>query len=101
MAWAAGLFEGTGSIVRSGTTLRLMLAMSDEDVVRRYAQVVGTRVLGPYAYPVQADGSLRKPAWKCYVNGLRAELVLTAFWPYLGDRRRARARELGFEPPFS
>jgi hypothetical protein len=44
IAWAAGLFEGEGSITRFGRSgkfdLRVSLNMTDEDVVRRFDAIV-------------------------------------------------------------
>jgi hypothetical protein len=44
IAWAAGLFEGEGSITRFGRPgkfdLRVSLNMTDEDVVRRFDAIV-------------------------------------------------------------
>ena len=97
LAWAAGLFEGEGSIVQYNNGgrpyLRLALRMTDEDVVRHFAVVANESVLGPYDHQ-QNDGHVRKPVWVCHVNGTRAARVLELFWPYLGSRRRARATEL-------
>ena len=41
IAWAAGLFEGEGSIVPNRGSIRLTLRMTDRDVVERFFQVVG------------------------------------------------------------
>ena len=53
IAWATGLFEGEGCITASGGTAaartpELHLDMTDEDVVRRLAIVLGGNVTGPY-----------------------------------------------------
>src|SRR5207245_5183125 len=51
IAWAAGLFEGEGSITQSGGRVRLSLKMTDEESVRRFAKIIqrGT-VYGLSAY---------------------------------------------------
>jgi hypothetical protein len=56
IAWAAGLFEGEGCISHmqrgSGLDLQIALAMTDEEVVRRFDAVVDRgRVYGPYLPP--------------------------------------------------
>ena len=63
LAWAAGLFEGEGSISASSGRLDVRVKMTDEPVVRRFAEVMdcGT-VYGPYNYEYR-DGSKRKPHW--------------------------------------
>lgn len=97
-AWAAGLFEGEGTILsaRRGhrRRLELSLKMTDEDVVRRLRSIIGGVVFGPYQYQ-QGDGSERKPFWVWRNDGVDAARVLRQMWPWLGERRRARAEELG------
>lgn len=99
IAWAAGIFEGGGSIlsVNGGRQRRLALRMTDEDVVRRWAAAVNANVLGPYSND-RDDGSVRKQVWVCHLNGRRADRMLARFWPWLGERRRGRAVQLGFHP---
>lgn len=95
IAWAAGLFEGEGSIYpyrdsKSGTHYpRLDLASTDEDVVRRFARIVdGGSVYGPIQRPN------RKPFWRWQATGTRARLALDLFAPHLGERRSARRTEV-------
>lgn len=95
-AWAAGLFEGEGTIAQEYPGhLRLMLKMTDEDVIRRLAEAVGGRVYGPYVPRPQRDGYIRKPCWVWTSSSvLHAKQLLAAWWPWLGWRRRARARQV-------
>lgn len=104
LAWAAGLFEGEGSIYaapaagrssRSGRiSLRLELHMTDEDVVRRFGDIVGVgTVRGPY----RSGGDDRfRPRWKWRVSGAVAVQFLTesGLLTFLGQRRRAKAEEI-------
>lgn len=95
-AWAAGLFEGEGSVsmyrTPMGSTPRLQLTSTDEDVVRRFCSSVGLgRVHGPYPG--------RKPhhklSWNWSVQNFeRVQALLAMFWPRLGARRRSRAIEV-------
>jgi len=63
IAWAAGLFEGEGSITQSGGILHLRLKMTDESVVRRFEEAVRYgEVYGPYDYQY-SDRIIRKPFW--------------------------------------
>lgn len=105
--WAAGLFEGEGHISllpypeddphhRSGLMRRrLVLAMTDEDVVRRFhafvnaGQVRWTKPFNERCKPV-----LR---WECGAWP-DIERILTGMLPYLGLRRSARAREVLANP---
>lgn len=91
IAWAAGLFEGEGTIVAGGKRERrvgLALVMTDEDVVRRFGGVVGFgHVTGPY------DRG-HKPTWHWHCRSARdVEAVLGQLLPYLGARRTAKALE--------
>ena len=104
VAWCAGLFEGEGCICwntyrypGNGKTygyLRLRLDLTDEDVLVRYAAILEGKTTGPYD-----PGEGRKPKWT-WTEGRQKQvgIILNAFWPYLGRRRRARAVELGFTP---
>lgn len=97
-AWAAGLFEGEGTILASKKRryrrLEIQLKMTDEDVVRHFRSVVGGKVFGPYNYD-QPDGIVRKPHWLWRSDGVDPARILRTMWPWLGQRRRARAEELG------
>ena len=96
LAWLAGLFEGEGCIsTHQGKTGRaywiLQIQMTDEDVVRRAAEVAGAgMVTGPYS----SRRENRKPqwAWRACKRG-DVYALLVALWPWLRTRRRARARE--------
>ena len=90
IAWAAGLFEGEGCIILSRGQVALQLKMTDEEIVRRFDDIVGDgRVYGPYCY---AEG--RKPYWMWIAQGDIAREMLDLLGPWLGDRRRACAYEL-------
>lgn len=99
-AWAAGIFQGAGTFVtiNGGRDLRMALHMVDEDVVRRYAEIVESRVLGPYASPTGPGGVARRPTFRCNLNGRFAFAALARMWPWLATRQRTRCRQLGFEP---
>ena len=92
LAWAAGLFEGEGCFTLSGRgTARAILNMTDEDVVRRFAQIVrvggirGKRVIRPQ----------HKPQWEWTVqNHEGVQALIAVLWPWLGQRRRSRAVEV-------
>lgn len=100
-AWAAGLYEGEGTVTKSknGTTYTISMGMTDEDVVRRFHQVIGCgKVYGPYQPKRQGS----KPFWRWSVSDKKgtlrfAERVLG----WLGQRRQtqlnpvlARARRI-------
>ena len=96
VAWAAGIFEGEGTFTRNGRTGKKWAAnacvrMTDEDVVRRFAAVMG---FGSVTGPLMDHGS-PKPYWSWRVGSKEHfQATVAMFWPRLGVRRRARAKEL-------
>jgi hypothetical protein len=104
-AWAAGLFEGEGSIVnyiaqREGSSYRrrvLALKMTDEDVVRRFHSIVqaGRVTLRRSKNERHKD----QWAWEC-TRWADIENTLRRFLPYLGERRREAAEFSLAHPAF-
>lgn len=96
-AWAAGVFEGEGSIslkTRDKTkSLRLAIGSTDEDVVRRFASAVGVgKVYGPY---IRQKSLGKKPIWFWYSQKSdETYSVVNLFWDFLGVRRQSRFFEL-------
>jgi hypothetical protein len=98
LAWAAGLFEGEGCIAlnkandRRGAYARLSLNMNDEDSVRRFHDAVGVGyVSGPHLRP----DPKHKPYWNWYISAFEpVQHVIASLWYGLGERRKARAREV-------
>ena len=91
MAWAAGLFEGEGSIHWTGkreghgNTYRLVLqmAMTDKEPLDRFASIIGIgNVAGPYIRDER-----HSPSWAWTISGRRAEAVAERLIPLLGARR--------------
>ncbi len=94
-AWAAGLFEGEGCITvqrQRGRKNhpRLQLNMTDEDTVRRFHRVVGS---GAVRFKPATD-DVRKDQWAWVSACLGARTIMEWMYPMLGDRRRARWREV-------
>jgi hypothetical protein len=96
MSWAIGIFEGAGSIVSMNETRqrRLQIKTTDEEIARRYAEIVGSRLLGPYG----RNDPTRRPYWMVQINGTEADIVLGLWFPFLSERRQAKAVEVGFDP---
>src|SRR6266542_3609865 len=101
IAWAAGLFEGEGSMgVSHGRYVNMQLAMADEDIVRRFHRTVRVgAVHGPYVnrgtHGYSTEMSQRKPMWHWSIRAAKdVHSILDLFFPYLGDRRAKRAREI-------
>jgi hypothetical protein len=93
-AWATGVFEGEGCITACGDTGKsktpsLHIDMTDEDVLRRVMIIFGGNVTGP---TYRADF---KPMYHWRLSGIKpVQAVLRRMWPYLCERRRARAAEM-------
>jgi len=99
IAWACGIFEADGSVHPNKTSrwvqMRLTLKMTDQDIVDRFDEIMGVG-------NTSQNGKTKsgKLIYEWSVGQTEAiKTILTAFWPYLGKRRRARAIELGFKPP--
>lgn len=85
--WAVGLFEGEGSLSKDkrSKSWRLVVEMTDEDVVQKFANVMDT---GNKVNYQKSRRSGLKPTyyWKC---SRRAEVtrIILEMLPLLGDRR--------------
>lgn len=94
LAWAAGLFEGEGCFSTrhcgSDRSLVARLKMTDEDVVRRFFEIVQVgNVTGPYTKVG------RKPVWIWQTGSFEGvQFTVAIFWKWLHARRRHRAKEL-------
>ena len=103
IAWAAGLFEGEGTIThvsrrRDTFDLVVGLKMTDEDIVRRFDEIVDRgKVYGPYLPP--SHGDRRKPFWYWVAFGDAGHDVLDLIGAWLGTRRIAQARTRGVHIP--
>ena len=89
--WAAGLFEGEGSITKIKDTLRWQLAieMSDLDVIEAFHNVFDLETKITHR-PVRQNG--KKPT---FVSQTRRQetvkKILELLLPYLGERRTYKA----------
>lgn len=88
-AWLAGIFEGEGTIIMTkGTHVRLVIGMTDRDVIERIEALVPMPT-GPRTKKQEAH---YKEQWIWYTQrGPTVKVVLEAMLPWLGERRRARA----------
>jgi hypothetical protein len=95
LAWCGGLFEGEGCFYTSTRRGRRVgaaanLTMTDFDTVERFAAIIGAGSMS--LKPPAPD---RKPALKWELHGFEALQALMAYlWPWLGQRRRAKAIEV-------
>src|SRR5208282_6227159 len=91
IAWAAGLFEGEGTFfLNTNGSPSAGLKMTDEDVVDRFARIIGEGVIRRYDPPPP-----RKPIWHWRLGTkVRVGEIIDLIYPYLGQRRRERADEV-------
>jgi hypothetical protein len=91
IAWAAGLFEGEGTLFLepNGTPIAA-LKMTDQDVVSRFADIIGEGAIRRYDPP-----SPLKPIWQWRL-GTKAKVgvLIDLLYPFLGARRKAKADEV-------
>ena len=98
IAWAAGLFEGEGCISWKQCpggqfSKRLLVTMTDKDVVAKFARIVGIPKLIPNKdNSTRKDGSPKLPAW-VWRTGKESEIrrILIMLLPYFGERRAYKA----------
>lgn len=67
------------------------ISMTDEDVVRRFAEIVG---FGNVQYQPRKQRPHHTPTWRWAVNGEAVERLYALLEPWLGERRKARYAEL-------
>jgi len=88
IAWAAGLFDGEGTIQVRPNGVWLQMSMVDRDLVERFHRVAGAGGV----CTSQRPGSKRLYIWHL---GKRAEVqrLLQELLPWFGERRAAKAQE--------
>ena len=98
VAYAAGLFEGEGSIDRSKHASgkyvypRLQIAMVDREPLDRFQSIMGGRLHGPYKHRRRKGSQKWKVYWKWSVNGWADfDRVMILMRPWLSPRRLAQA----------
>ena len=88
IAWAAGLFEGEGCFTLVDGRPVAALNSTDEDVIRKFASVVGGIINGPY----DKGG---KPIFQWSLSGYqRVSGLYEMIEPFLCSRRTARGRQV-------
>lgn len=80
--WLAGVFEGDGTFCITDGNARMVLQMTDEDVVAHAAAILGASVC-------QTSTTVAgKKVYSCGVTGLRAAEWMRVVRPYMGQRRQ-------------
>jgi len=97
IAFAGGLFDGEGCITvysklgKLSCNPRLTLAMTDEDSVRRFANIVGVGHVR-YSHPPSHKSTGRQPQWHWTAGSFEhVQHVLAVIWPWLCQRRKSCA----------
>lgn len=92
-AWAAGLFEGKGSVTASRGRPRLQLKTSEEESVRRFETALGVgKTFGPYGGYASSIGTRPYFLWVAeYEDG---QAAADAMRPFLSGWRRQRLDEV-------
>lgn len=99
LAWLAGLIEGEGAFTTNngGHNPRIVMSMTDEDVVRRAHVVSGVgRVGGPYQQKNnRSTTTVWKPTWRWDVSKTEDALdLMELLYPLMGERRQQKIDEL-------
>lgn len=92
IAWLAGLLEGEGWFTIQGGSPTIGLNMTDEDIVARAARLVGATNMG--IKPNSPNGNNIKTQYKWTIGGTKAVQWGLTIYSFMGQRRRARIREL-------
>jgi hypothetical protein len=91
IAWLAGLLEGEGCFSRRGNCITIQVYMTDLDVVERAATMLGAPSVGRRVDPLRPNDL---PCYYCTVSGPSAAAWMMTLYCLMGDRRKARIREL-------
>lgn len=106
ITWAAGLFEGEGSLSLKQTNdhYSLKVAMTDRDVLEKLGDIWGLNVCGPYntnktpsqekLKKVSGSTNTRKDYFEVSVSA-RSKIfkIVCEIYPYLHARRREKCDE--------
>jgi hypothetical protein len=100
IAWVAGLFEGEGCIARpthkrtrKDTYTKVQLGSVDRDIIARFDIIVGAGSI----YESTLPSGKQWYEWNI-TNIPEVKEFIAVIWPYLGERRRAKATELDLAP---
>jgi len=89
IGWLAGLLEGEGCFSTYQKLPRISVAMTDRDVIERVAMLLEVNARGPYQ---RKNGT--KPVFAATAIGYRAERIMRAILPFMGERRSEKIRSV-------
>lgn len=88
IAWLAGVYEGEGCLSINGKAVRIIIQMTDEDIIRRIHSLTGCGRVAVYPHPKH------KTVYRWTVNNRSCVArLLLAMAPLLGERRREKVLE--------
>lgn len=99
-AWLAGLFEGEACFIyagkrKSGRAVRIVLAMSDKDVVARAYAIVGSGHFNPDKGKVSRKYPDSKPMYEFSMAAQSdCRELMQRILPFMGQRRSEKLSEL-------
>lgn len=89
IAWAAGLFDGEGSISIVGNRVQTVIEMTDLDLLERVQKNFGGKI-----YKLKTRQEHWKQAWRWQISSTKKAVeFLEIIYPYLGVRRKHKVDE--------
>jgi hypothetical protein len=89
VAWAAGLFDGEGTILLSGNKVTAQMSMTDFDLLERMRSYFGGSI-----YTIAKRKVHWKDAWVWRCGSTPDSMMfLESIYPWLGSRRQAKVEE--------
>lgn len=89
LCWLAGILEGEGSFLKgppsSPNQPRIVVEMTDQDVVARVAELFGMSVTA-----LSARQENWKPTWRTDLRGAKAVMLMEVMKPLMGARRQGQ-----------
>lgn len=96
LAWAAGFFEGEGTISASKQTggygygINVAVYQTDREPLEQFGRVIGFGEVGIHV--ASASSFSRRPLFRWQVKSYeRAQATVAMLWPWLSSRRREQA----------
>lgn len=87
-AWAAGLFDGEGTIITSNRRFRVSVHMTDLDVLETFQRNFGGSIIN-----CKKQKKHHKKSWRWYLDSIQAISFLETVLPFLHERRLNKAKE--------
>lgn len=97
IVWLAGLLEGEGCFFwrrlyswKTSCQYSIVLNMTDEDIVRSAAQIMGIKNVRRRKKPTVTG----KIVWQIGIDGKEAIAIMKQILPFMGQRRSAKIEEI-------